>query len=245
MKNFKEFLYEATIEENDTYKDLKYKIGDKVYVMFNNNSTILSGEVFNRTLFQGYSYCIKFDKKYASAGNGLFSLSEYPKKIDKDFNSYWMPNDTALIFNPDIDKENDKYEYIYIKDISNKERKKCENPTQKNTKHTWNCKYCKGTGYITPLFDKTFLDLLKDKEFIYQEYKKIEGFKPFYIDSSPYWYGQDEIIINNGNIKLDNITLKEDGRFKMRPKPKQEEDPYKDNWWFINSEKKSINKKRE
>lgn len=262
MKKFIEFLNEAAVKEDDAYKDIKYKIGDKVFVSLRSGE-VLTGEIFNRTLYDGYTYCIKFDKKFPAGNTAQFHQSEFPKKYDKESNSYWMPNYQGFIFSPEDVKEEGKYEYVYLKDIFGKgtERKKCNNSTQKKAKHTWNCKLCKGTGYIIPPLSKNeFKDLLKDKEFIYQEYKKIEGFKPFYCDTVQYWSEWDEITQIGaraqytrgggveqigGRVGVYNTPFNEEGRLKIRSKPKKEDDPYKDNWWFINSDKKPIKKKGE
>jgi hypothetical protein len=263
MKKFQEFLNEASIKkvEDDAYKDIKYDIGDKVFVRMYGGA-IWSGEIFNRTLYYGYTYCIKFDKRNPNGNGCQFNLAEYPTKTDKDANSYWLPNQGNLVFSPE-DKDADKYEYVYLKEIFGKERKrkKCNNPTQKKEKHTWNCKLCKGIGYIIPELSKNeFRDVLIDKEFIYQEYKTIEGFKPFYFDTSQFWSEYDEIeqiggrpvYKQDGSVErvggrtgIHNVVFNEEGRFKLRPKPKKAEDPYRDNWWFINSEKKPIKKKGE
>jgi hypothetical protein len=238
MKKYNEFIFEGNIPKEDKYKDFKYNIGDKVLFRVRRDLNTFKGEIFNRAVEpHNMMYCIKVyvekDKPfYYGAGSGEYYNSEFPKKSDPDRRAYWTDENNVL----DIDDGKSKSEsIIYLKEYFDKYVRKCDNPTQKKAHHTWNCRYCKGSGMRG--YDEIFRlirEPLKDKEIKYQEsYENYFNDKPVWFNVDNYWFTLDF---------SDVRTWKSNGRLLVRTKEKKEDDPGDENWWFINSEKKPIKK---
>lgn len=234
MIKYRDFINEGNIPKPDLYKDMKYNIGDKILFRVRNVANFFKGEIFNRAIQNNNRdiYCIKVDKDKPfcyGLRDGVYNMAEFPEKADPERRAYWINEQDIL----NIDTDKTETEKIYLKEYFDKYLKKCDNPTQKKIPHTWNCKYCKGTGMrgYEEIF-RAVRPLLKDKEIKYQDsYENYFNENTVWFNVDEYWYELDFNDVKSWTSK---------GRLLVRPK--KENDPNDNNWWFMNSEKKSIKK---